>query len=77
MISCCVTGVMCRGWAMSRPRLTKQRYDTLICAMAFWETYIEDMEVEGDQTAEARQLRREFNSAMEWLWATKQQSGVS
>lgn len=59
---------------MSRPRLTKQRYDTLISAMAYWETVIQDMEIDGD-TSETRQLRREYDSAMEWLWATKNSRG--
>lgn len=60
---------------MSKPRLTKQRYSTLVSAMAYWETEIEDMETDGE-TSETRQLRREFDSAMAWLYATKQQSGV-
>lgn len=61
---------------MSRPRLTKQRYSAIISAMAYWETVIQDMEFDGD-TSETRQLRREYESAMEWLWAMKKQSGVS
>lgn len=61
---------------MSRPRLTRQRYGTLISAMACWDTLIQDMEIDGE-TSETRQLRREYDSAMKWLWATKEQSGVS
>lgn len=65
---------------MSKPRLTRQRYDTLINAMAYWETYLEDMESDEEllsDTSNSRQLRREYDSAMEWLWAMGKQSGVS
>lgn len=50
-------------------RLTKQRYDAIISAMAYYQTVIEDEEENGDIESRWKDERRNHESAMEWLWS--------
>lgn len=60
---------------MRRPRLTAQRYQTLRSALAYLEAHAEAMDVDGD-TAEARKLYKQVESATEWLYKTAELSDV-
>jgi hypothetical protein len=60
---------------MRRPRLTRQRYHTLCSALEYLQSHAEDMEISGD-TAQARELFRQIESASEWLYKTAGIAGV-
>lgn len=52
---------------MSKVRLTKARLDTIISALAYWETMIEDAEgVLWETDAEYRRLEHDRAQAFEW-----------
>jgi len=61
---------------MSGPRLTRQRFDALVSAMAYYETMIDDGEMGEDELTDWRAERRRFESAMVWLRAMADQAGV-
>lgn len=61
---------------MSRPRLTRQRYEALVEAMAFVNTDIEEEEIDGSSDPQVRERRRHYESAMVWLNAMADQAGV-
>jgi len=46
-------------------RLTRQRWETIVRAMNFWEAEVEDMEV--FDHPDASRERRQFESAMEYV----------
>jgi hypothetical protein len=53
---------------MSGRRLTKQQYDAIISAMNYYETIIEEGEMNSvDPPEDWRAERRHHESAMEWL----------
>lgn len=54
---------------MSGRRLTRQRWDAIISAMAYYETMIEDgeMNMGPDDPMDWRAERRRHESAMDWL----------
>jgi hypothetical protein len=60
---------------MRRPRLTAQRYGTLCSALAYLRAHADDMGISGD-TAQARELYRQIESATEWLNKTAEIAGV-
>jgi len=61
---------------MSRPRLTRQRFDALVSAMAYYETVIDDGEMCEHEVIDWRAERRHHESAMVWLRAMADQAGV-
>lgn len=61
---------------MSRPRLTRQRYEALAEAMAFVNTDIQEQEIDGSSDPRVRERRRHHESAMVWLLAMADQAGV-
>jgi hypothetical protein len=59
---------------MTTKRLTNQRFSTIINAMNYYETMIDDMELESEldrdnkvHRATLKKERQNFKSAMEWL----------
>jgi hypothetical protein len=60
---------------MRRPRLTRQRYRTLCSALAYLRAEAEALDDDGD-SAEARELYRQVDSASEWLNKTADIAGV-
>ena len=54
-------------------RLTKQRWDTLLHAMCYWETMLE----EGEEIGGTAKERRQFESTMEYLLSIKPQEKES
>mgnify|MGYP003112395770 FL=1 len=56
-------------------RLTKQRWDTLMKAMCYYEAEIEIMEAEDDPNAVRE--RRQFESAMKYLLSIEPQEKES
>lgn len=55
---------------MKRPRLTEERYGTLIRGLCLFETGMVEPAEESDP-AHGRQLRRELESATAWLHAMR------
>lgn len=56
---------------MSRVRLTKARLDTIIDALAYWETIIEDKDC-GLWETDAEYRRLEHDRAQAFVWAHQQ-----
>lgn len=56
---------------MSKVRLTKARLDTIISALAYWETLLEDAEGFAWQT-DAEYRRLEHDRAQAFAWAHQQ-----
>ena len=63
---------------MSKRRLTKQRWDALVSAMAYYETMIEEGELGDSGIVDPRWKveRRHHESAMEWLRSIKPKEGA-
>jgi len=64
---------------VSKRRLTKQRWDAIISAMAYYETMIEQGEIGEGGFVEPhwKQERRHYESAMEWLRSVRPESEVT
>ena len=56
---------------MSRVRLTKARLDSIISALAYWETFLEDGEGSAWET-DAEYRRLEHDRAQAFVWAHQQ-----